>query len=85
MLRRFGESLVSLIFLIFIVFLILHLVPGDPAQIALGEKVRPENISKLREEWGLDKPLPVQFVQYIGRLLQGDLGNSIPFRPACSQ
>lgn len=60
-----------------LVFLILHLLPGDPAQIMLfGSNPTPQQIQNLRVALGLDKPIPVQYVLYLGRLLHGDLGQS---------
>jgi ABC-type dipeptide/oligopeptide/nickel transport system permease component len=60
-----------------LVFLILHLIPGDPAQILLfGSRPTPEQIQQLRVQLGLDQPLPVQYFSYVGRLLHGDLGTS---------
>jgi peptide/nickel transport system permease protein len=60
-----------------IVFLIVHLIPGDPAQTMLGERASDEALAKLREDMGLNDPLPVQFWRYIKDLLRGDLGRSI--------
>lgn len=60
-----------------IVFLIVHLIPGDPAQTMLGERASDEALAKLREDMGLNDPLPVQFWRYIKDLLQGNMGRSI--------
>lgn len=60
-----------------IVFLIVHLIPGDPAQTMLGERASDEALAKLREDMGLNDPLPVQFWRYVKNLLRGDLGRSI--------
>jgi ABC-type dipeptide/oligopeptide/nickel transport system permease component len=70
-----------------LVFLILHLIPGDPAQILLfGSRPTPEQIIQLREQLGLDRPLPVQYLSYVGRLLHGDLGTSfITGRPIAEE
>ena len=59
------------------VFLMLHLTPGDPVQIMLGQDADPQSVSALRAELGLDQPLPVQYVRWVGNLLRGDLGRSI--------
>lgn len=60
-----------------LVFAILHLIPGDPARILLfGSTPTPGEIARLRHSLGLDKPLPVQYVDYIGRLVRGDMGTS---------
>jgi peptide/nickel transport system permease protein len=60
-----------------LVFLLVHLIPGDPARTILGNKATPEKIALLHHEWGLDQSLPVQYVKFMGRLVQGDLGTSL--------
>lgn len=60
-----------------LVFVMIHLVPGDPAQVMLGERASASSIEALRHQLGLDRPLHVQFGRYIGGLLRGDLGRSI--------
>ncbi|WP_428248691.1 ABC transporter permease [Ferrovibrio sp.] len=59
------------------VFLMLRLSPGDPAAILAGDSATPETIAAIRANLGLDKPIPEQFVTWLGQLLQGDLGNSV--------
>ncbi len=59
------------------VFLLLHLTPGDPAVVIAGDYARPEDIEKIRESLGLNKPLYVQFFSWAGAVLSGDLGTSI--------
>lgn len=61
-------------------FLLVHLVPGDPVEVMLGESATQSDRSALRAELGLDQPLPVQFFTYLGKLAQGDLGYSIHSR-----
>ncbi|WP_269586423.1 ABC transporter permease [Roseibium sp. Sym1] len=58
------------------VFLVLHLIPGDPARMAAGPDASASDIEQIRVNYGLDKPLPVQYAIYLGKLLQGDLGTS---------
>jgi len=60
-----------------IVFLLLRLAPGDPAAILAGDAASPEHIAEIRARRGLDQPILVQFAEWIGRLLHGDLGTSI--------
>jgi ABC-type dipeptide/oligopeptide/nickel transport system permease component len=60
-----------------VLFVALHLAPGDPAQLLLGPLVRADDLARLREELGLDRPLPIQYLTWLGHLLQGDLGRSI--------
>lgn len=58
-------------------FLLIHLVPGDPVQSALGGSATPERIAAVRADLGLDRPLREQFGSYLGDLARGDLGSSI--------
>jgi ABC-type dipeptide/oligopeptide/nickel transport system permease component len=58
-------------------FLLVHLVPGDPVEVMLGESATSADRSALRAELGLDQPLPLQFVDYLTKLVQGDFGVSI--------
>ncbi len=58
-------------------FLMVHAVPGDPAFALLGDQATAADIARVRSDLGLDKPLPEQYLRYVGRALQGDLGTSI--------
>ena len=61
-----------------LVFAVLHLAPGDPAAIMLGAQATKEDVERLHRDLGLDQPLAVQYVRWMGHVLQGDLGRSIP-------
>jgi ABC-type dipeptide/oligopeptide/nickel transport system permease component len=63
-----------------LVFLVLHLVPGNPAQVIAGPDAPPETVRQIETELGLDKPLPEQYAIYMSRVLQGDLGRSLRSR-----
>jgi peptide/nickel transport system permease protein len=63
-----------------LVFLVMQLAPGDPAQIMLGPKATATSLAQLRHELGLDQPLHVQYVRWLGRVLQGDWGRSIQLK-----
>jgi peptide/nickel transport system permease protein len=60
-----------------IVFTVLHLAPGDPAEIMLGSQATQADLDRLRAELGLDAPVHVQYVRWLGRVLRGDLGRSL--------
>ena len=60
-----------------LVFFLIHLVPGDPARTMLGNHATPQKVALLHHEWGLDKPLPVQYWRFLERMLHGDLGSSL--------
>jgi peptide/nickel transport system permease protein len=78
--RFILRRLVLLVPLLFgvsiLVFLTLRLIPGDPARLALGAEATEDQVRLMRRQWGLDQPLPVQYVYWIGHALQGDWGRS---------
>ena len=59
------------------VFLLLRLTPGDPAAIIAGDMATPEQLERIRTSLGLNQPIAVQFVTWIGQLLSGNLGTSL--------
>lgn len=59
------------------IFLLVHLAPGDPVRIMLGEDAEPEAVERLNRIYGFDQPLPVQYLRWAGNAIQGDLGTSI--------
>lgn len=59
-----------------ITFVMVFLMPGDAARMYAGPRAPEETVERIREMWGLNDPLPVQYVRYLGRAIQGDLGNS---------
>lgn len=59
-----------------VVFLLIHLVPGDPARVMLGLQADDATVARIREELGLNRPLPVQYVDWVAHVLRGDLGRS---------
>ena len=75
------KRLISMIPAIFVVsvviFMIIHLTPGDPAAVMLGDQADPEAIEALRQSLGLNDPLPVQYLRWVGDVLHGDLGQSL--------
>jgi peptide/nickel transport system permease protein len=76
-LRRLLMAVPVLFGITVLVFLILHLIPGDPAQILLfGSGATPAQIANVRRQLGLTDPLPVQYFHYLGHILRGDLGRS---------
>ncbi len=62
---------------VFVVMLTLDLIPGDPVALMLGDNARPEEVAALRANLGLDDPLIVRYVRYLGDVVRGDLGRSI--------
>jgi peptide/nickel transport system permease protein/oligopeptide transport system permease protein len=78
--RRLLVSVVVLFGVTICVFLMLHLIPGDPAEVMLSEQGGAADVSALRHDLGLDRPLYVQYGLYMKRVLSGDLGESIRLR-----
>jgi peptide/nickel transport system permease protein len=62
-----------------LVFSLIHLVPGDPAQSMLGDSAPPEDVAKLRQALGLDRPLVQQYKSFLGGVVKGDLGTSFRY------
>ena len=62
-----------------LVFLFVHLIPGDPAAILLGDTATPEEVAQLSSEMGFDHPLYIQYFIWLSNVLKGDLGTSIFF------
>ncbi len=75
-LRRFGGALMILFGVAAITFVLLYALPADPAVQLAGRSATAQTVANIRHELGLDQPLIVQFVHYLGNLVQGDLGRS---------
>lgn len=76
-LQRLFGMIVVMALVVTIVFVIVRVTPGDPAAVMLGPEATQQDIAELRTKLGLDQSLGLQYVYYIGQLLQGDLGQSI--------
>ena len=74
--RRLGLLLLAIVVTSIVVFLLLRLLPGDLAKVIGGTQATPEQIAAIREELGLDRPLVVQYLDWIGGILRGDFGTS---------
>jgi peptide/nickel transport system permease protein len=82
--RRVFLLLPTLLGISITVFLMVQMIPGDPAQVMLGERATPESLDLLRQELGLDQPMHVQLGRYLYGLARGDLGRSIKSHTAVS-
>ena len=78
--RRFLALIPVALVVATVAFVLIHLAPGDPASVIAGPDATQEDVRKISRQLGLDAPLPVQLLQWYGRLLQGDLGRSIFLR-----
>jgi glutathione transport system permease protein len=75
--KRLLGMIPTLLLVSVVVFLFVHMLPGDPARLAAGQDADQATVELVRQELGLDLPLPQQFVRYFSDLLHGDLGNSL--------
>ena len=79
MVRRVAALAATLLFVSVLVFLVVRVLPGDPVDIILGIERSPETAARLRTALGLDRPLIVQYGDWLARALRGDLGTSIQY------
>jgi peptide/nickel transport system permease protein len=82
--RLIVRRLIFLIFVLFglslITFGLSHIIPGDPARLMAGPRAGKSAVEKIREQYGLNDPLPTQYVTYVRNLARGDLGTSFTTR-----
>ena len=83
--RRLVQTLIVLIIVTLLVFFVIRLLPGDPLTIYLAQNadiqaMPPEMLDELRHQYGLDKPIMEQYVNWVGRIFQGDFGTSIYYK-----
>jgi peptide/nickel transport system permease protein len=76
-LRRAGATAVTLAAASVIIFAFIHLIPGDPIYVMLGDSATPDQVETVRHTLGLDQPILVQYAAWVGAVLQGNLGHSI--------
>ena len=77
LIRRVLWFVPTLVGLLAVTFVIARVVPADPVSLVAGETATPAQVDALRHQLGYDRPLPVQFVSYVGHLVRGDLGTSL--------
>jgi peptide/nickel transport system permease protein len=77
LLRRLLLAIPVVILVTIMVFSLMHLLPGDPATVILGQEATPQAVSALREQLGLNKPIFVQYLTWLWGILHGDLGHSL--------
>ncbi len=78
--KRVLAFIPTLIAASMLIFLFIHLIPGDPAAVLLGDTATPEDIAALTRELGLDEPIWRQYIHWFGGVIQGDLGQSLFFK-----
>lgn len=80
-LRRLAQAVALVLVVATLVAVFIHLIPGDPVYVILGENnVTPERVAAVRAELGLDRPIPVQYADWLGRVARGDFGDSLTSR-----
>ena len=77
--RRLAQTLPIALLVATLVFSLIHMIPGDPVEMMLGEGAQRSDVETLRHELGLDRPLIQQYGSFLRGLLEGDLGNSLHF------
>jgi peptide/nickel transport system permease protein len=75
--KRITQTLPVILLIMSFVFLMIHLIPGNPAYVILGPQASPEQVQLLERQLGLDKPIYIQYLEWMGRLARGDLGASL--------
>ena len=83
--RRLLELLPTLFLVSMLIFGLQQLLPGDPALVMAGEEGDPAVVEQIRRQYRLDQPLPVQYLHWIGNVLQGDLGESMRIKQPVAQ
>ena len=83
--RRVLQIMATVLLVAVLVFTLMHLLPGDPAQAMLGDRGTTEAIAQLHHDLGLDRPIPVQFWEFLRRIVTLDLGESVTMRLPVTQ
>jgi len=84
-LRRLVSLTISLIVASMVIFSVIEVIPGDPASFMLGVNAREDTLAALRTEMGLDQPLYVRYLDWVGGMLRGDFGNSWTYKAPVSE
>ena len=77
--KRLIVLILTLLLVSIAIFVVMRIIPGDPAQIILGLQATPEAVAALRAELGLDQPLTVQYLSWVGEMIRGNMGESINY------
>ena len=78
--RRLIWTPILLLIVSFVTFAMVQLAPGDPIQIRMGQHNDPEAVKRIRDEMGLNDPIPIQYARYIGNVARGDFGKSLQYQ-----
>ena len=80
LIKRIIQIIPVLLIVTILIFSIIRLIPGNPAEVILGDRATPEMVAILEKSMGIDKPIYVQYLIFMKNLLRGDLGNSIHYK-----
>jgi peptide/nickel transport system permease protein len=83
--RRLIGAVPVILGISFLIFLLMHIAPGDPVTLLLGDDATPADIARTRQEWGLDRPLIVQYWEFLTRAVTGDFGKSLKFNESVTK
>ena len=78
--KRILQIIPVLFIVTILIFAIIRLIPGNPAEVILGDRATDEMVAILEKSMGLDKPMHTQYFIFMGNLLKGNLGNSIHYK-----
>ncbi len=76
LLKRIAQAVLVLLGVSLVSFTLISLVPGDPARVLAGQQATPALLAQIRHGWGLDRPVPLRYLSYMGHVLRGDFGHS---------
>lgn len=79
-LRRVFYSIITLFIISITIFSLIRIAGGDPARLYSEPGARPEDLARLRAQWGLDKSYPEQYFSFVGNIFKGDLGTSFQYK-----
>lgn len=82
--KRILQLIPTLFFVSVLIFLLQHLLPGDPALVMAGEERNPAVIAQIRQQYRLDRPIPVQYFYWVKGIASGDFGESRVSRFPCA-
>jgi peptide/nickel transport system permease protein len=85
LLRRLLLIIPTLVVILLVTFVLVRSLPGDPASAMIGDRATGADVARINAELGLDKPVPIQFLYFVRRILSGDLGTSFALRLPVSQ
>jgi len=83
--KRVAQAIPTLLGAMLVMFILVRILPGDPARLIAGPEALEQDVERIREQLGLNKPLYVQFIDYISSILRGDFGTSIKYRTPVTQ